>query len=403
LQHRIFFAPADDAGDDSKPGRDTIASGLRAAVSYVVLPNTVEHAAATLAAAKLDVLIFPEIGMDSFMYFLAFHRLAPIQAFFWGHPVSPAFPTQSIDYFVTSDLFEPEGGNVPTQRNGTLSALLVKEFSPLATPVEVEDKYDEQPILMQSLSTHFSPPIAPSVFAQWAKSAVGNAQHVFSLAARRQLGLHTNDRLYVCPQTLMKFHPAFDIAIGAILARDPAAHIVIVYSSQQTWWRERLQRRLVRAATFAGAVGPVGGLASLTDRLRFFKRLPHAEFVALIAAADVALDPFPWGGGVSTLDSFAAGTPVITAPSLQTVVQLAAGMYRKMGMGVVGEQPCCIATDIDDYVNMAMSMARNTTLRQEVSARIISSHDRVYDDKSSLTEWSEMLQRLGAEARANTG
>lgn len=161
-----------------------------------------------------------------------------------------------------------------------------------------------------------------------------------------------------------------------------------------------MQRRLVRAAIAAGAVGPVGGHGSLTDRLRFFERLPHAEFVALISAADVALDPFPWGGGVSTLDSFAAGTPVITAPSLQTVVQLAAGMYRKMGMGVVSGQPCCIAANIDDYVNMAISMARNTTLRQEVSARIISLRGRIYDDKSSLTEWSEMLQRLGAEARA---
>ena len=119
----------------------------------------------------------------------------------------------------------------------------------------------------------------------------------------------------------------------------------------------------------------------------------------MIAAADVALDPFPWGGGVSTLDSFAAGTPVITAPSLQTVVQLAAGMYRKMGMGGAGGT-CCVAADIDEYVSMAVSVARNSTLRQEVSGRIAASRGRVYDDKSSLVEWREMLQRLGAEARA---
>ena len=118
----------------------------------------------------------------------------------------------------------------------------------------------------------------------------------------------------------------------------------------------------------------------------------------MIAAADVALDPFPWGGGVSTLDSFAAGTPVITAPSLQTVVQLAAGMYRKMGMGSVDGE-CCVAADIDQYVSMAVSVARNSTLRQEVSRHITASRDRVYDDKSSLVEWREILLRLGAEAR----
>jgi protein O-GlcNAc transferase len=123
------------------------------------------------------------------------------------------------------------------------------------------------------------------------------------------------------------------------------------------------------------------------------------QFVALIAAADVALDPFPWGGGVSTLDSFAAGTPVITAPSLQTVVQLAAGMYRKMGMGQASGH-CCIAADIDEYVHMAVSVAQNATMRGEASRRIAASRAKVYDDASSLVEWSDMLQRLGRSARA---
>ena len=38
------------------------------------------------------------------------------------------------------------------------------------------------------------------------------------------------------------------------------------------------------------------------------------------------------GGGVTTLDALSAGTPVVTLPTEQTVVQLAAGMYRHIGL-----------------------------------------------------------------------
>jgi hypothetical protein len=42
------------------------------------------------------------------------------------------------------------------------------------------------------------------------------------------------------------------------------------------------------------------------------------------------LDPFPFGGGVTTLESLSVYTPVITLPSRQSVPQLAAGMIQTM-------------------------------------------------------------------------
>ena len=42
------------------------------------------------------------------------------------------------------------------------------------------------------------------------------------------------------------------------------------------------------------------------------------------------LDPFPFGGGVTTLEALSTCTPVITLPSRQTVPQLAAGMIDTM-------------------------------------------------------------------------
>ena len=44
--------------------------------------------------------------MDGFTYFLAYSRLAPVQAVTHGHPCTTGIPT--IDYFVSFKSYEPE-------------------------------------------------------------------------------------------------------------------------------------------------------------------------------------------------------------------------------------------------------------------------------------------------------
>lgn len=51
-------------------------------------------------------------------------------------------------------------------------------------------------------------------------------------------------------------------------------------------------------------------------------------YVTLLAAGDVMVDPYPFGGGVTTLEALAVCTPVVTAPALQSVPALTAGMLR---------------------------------------------------------------------------
>ena len=53
----------------------------------------------------LDVLIYPEIGMDSMSVKLASLRLVPLQVAAWGHPETTGLPT--IDYYLSAEAFEP--------------------------------------------------------------------------------------------------------------------------------------------------------------------------------------------------------------------------------------------------------------------------------------------------------
>ncbi len=60
-----------------------------------------------IEAREFDVLLYPEIGMDATCTKLASLRLAPVQIAAWGHPETTGLPT--IDYFLSAELFEPEG------------------------------------------------------------------------------------------------------------------------------------------------------------------------------------------------------------------------------------------------------------------------------------------------------
>ena len=105
----------------------------------------------------------------------------------------------------------------------------------------------------------------------------------------------------------MKFHVAFDEALGLILAKDLLAFIVITYSTAQSVWRYRLEERFARS------------FGRDARRVRFLESVAPDRFVSLLSFADVMIDPYPWGGGVTTLEALSVGTVVITLPRKQTV------------------------------------------------------------------------------------
>jgi hypothetical protein len=184
---------------------------------------------------------------------------------------------------------------------------------------------------------------------------------------------HALFHLFVFPshiqqqQTLMKFHPSFDAVLASIVMADPLAVVLVTYSTNQPAWQQALERRIARsiaeaeAAAEAASAGtgtaaeeakeilnsftstpaPITSCAyspstsssssSHHGRVRFLPALPHASFLTLLEASSVVLDPFPFGGGVTSLEALAVGTPVVTLPSQQSVVQLAYGFYLRMG------------------------------------------------------------------------
>jgi hypothetical protein len=60
--------------------RDPVREALAIAASWLYqLPLDISVCAKAIRSAKLDVLIYPEVGIDPVTYYLSFARLAPVQ------------------------------------------------------------------------------------------------------------------------------------------------------------------------------------------------------------------------------------------------------------------------------------------------------------------------------------
>ena len=83
----------------------------------------------------------------------------------------------------------------------------------------------------------------------------------------------------------MKLHVDFDAVLNGILEQDPQGFIVLLYSPSQLLWKNLVVERFKRTV--------------MSRRVIFLETMPYERFMQLLAAADVMLDPFPFGGGVT--------------------------------------------------------------------------------------------------------
>lgn len=126
-------------------------------------------------------------------------------------------------------------------------------------------------------------------------------------------------------------------------------------------------RAAVAATLAAGGVDPA--------RLSFLPKLPVADYLRAVDAVDVALDPFPYGGGTTTFDCLWMGTPVVTLAGNRPCGRGAAAILRRL------ELPGLVAADIDAYVEIAAGLTRptgesRTALRERLAASPMSSGPR---------------------------
>ncbi len=294
------------------------------------------EARATIANLELDVLVYLDIGMDPLSFLLAFGRLAPVQCVMGGHPVTTGIPT--IDYFLVGRKIEP---------------------------LDSQDHYSEKLILLDHDGFNLQRINPPEKYL-----------------SRTELGLPAYRRLYVCPMTLQKLHPDFDVAMEKILERDDDSAVILFESAQSPIWASLLRKRFEKTIS-----------ASVRDRIVFVPWIREPErLMNTIAACDVVLDPFHFGIGTTAIYVFGTGTPLVTLPGRFMRGRGGLMFYKIMGItdGVAGTQ--------DEYVSLALEIANNPEKRLALKAKILASNHLLFENYEAAPELGRVLEKLFFES-----
>ena len=279
---------------------------------------------AAVAGTAPHVLLYPEVGMDPIAARLAAQRLAPVQCVTWGHPETTGMPT--LDYFVSSELMEPEGG---------------------------EAHYTEHLVRLPGLGLHYTP-----------DALTGPPLD------RRSIGLDPGVPVYWSGQALYKYLPGYDQVFPRIAAAVGTCRFVFIGFAKSdavtTLFRERLGRAF---AAF--------GL----DANRYCVMLPpmpQQRFIAAAGLADVMLDTPGWSGGRSTLDCLVHGPAIVTLPGPFMRGRHTAAILRRIGCEAT------IARSLDEYVSIAVRLGLDGTARSDVRGAVARGRHRAFRDSGAV-------------------
>jgi protein O-GlcNAc transferase len=303
-------------------------------LKWLDLQGSAAEIAETIAKYDLDLLVFPEVGMDARTRVLASVRVAQVQACAWGHPVTTG--SSAIDYYLSVSSMEPQN---------------------------CAAHYSEHVLMLPGIGTSY-PSSATTVDDRW---------------SRAQIGLSNDAVLLLVPQSLFKIHPDNDSAWAAIVSQVPNATLVFFQGEHQP-----ITKR------FSDRIGQAFKDARLDPNqvIKFLPRVSMQTFRAICKSSDLMLDTLYWSGGNTSLDAFSQALPVITLPGEFMRGRQTLGMYRQLNI----ESP--IASCVDTYINEAVALARDSKKRLALRNRISQVRSKLYDDDEPLKALAQHVRDI---------
>ena len=245
-----------------------------------------------------DIIFYPEIGMDPMTCRLAFHRLAPLQAAGWGHPITTGLPT--IDLYFSGDLLEAPDADAHYRER----LVRLPGTGCCTTPIQL------------------NPENIPELEVE--------------LSKRRGVR-------FVIAQTPFKFDPADDALFADIAATVGASTFILLNDPQFSWATEQLLIRFNRAFRERNL-----------DPEKYLLVVPwlsREKFYTLLDQCDIYLDCPSFSGYTTAWQAAHRGLPVVTLEGRFMRQRLAAGLLRRIGIIDT------IATSKDDYLAIAARLA----------------------------------------------
>jgi protein O-GlcNAc transferase len=287
-----------------------------------------------VSEAQLDVLVYPEIGMDATTARLASLRLARVQLAGWGHPLTTGLPT--IDGYISAEAFEP--GDAQQHYTETLHAL---------------------PRLGCAYRPYGTRPQAPDLAA---------------------LGVLPSDHVLLAPGVAFKYGPAEDVLWAEIARR--CAPCKILFFRGEDGHAARLEQRLRVAFKTAGV--------DFDRHVRFIPWQPQAGFFGLLQRADVFLDTIGFSGFNTAMQAVECGTPIVAWEGECMRGRFASSILRALGL------EAWIARSREEYAGRVVRLCKSAEARAGVRQQMAQRRGALYDDKAAVDAFAALLEQMAA-------
>jgi predicted O-linked N-acetylglucosamine transferase (SPINDLY family) len=221
-----------------------------------------------------------------------------------------------------------------------LSAIDYGLWDPIAVPEGNERRFSEQVLRLPHTRfcytpPDYAPPVAPPPLLE--RGAV----------------------TYGCFNNLAKITPDVVALWAQLLQRVADARLVLKWGSLQDSGVQQRYRDLFRQH----GIDPA--------RIELRGASPHPEMLAEYRDIDIALDPFPFSGGLTSCEALWMGVPVVTLAGKLPVSRQTLGFLSNVGL------PDLAATDTEQYLAIAAALGRDrerlSQLRQSLRARMAAS------------------------------
>jgi predicted O-linked N-acetylglucosamine transferase (SPINDLY family) len=286
-----------------------------------------------IGAARPDVMLYPEVGMDPMSAKLASLRLAPVQAAAWGHPETSGLPT--IDYYLSSELLEP---------------------------ADAQSHYSERLIRLPALGC-----------------CVERAEVRAVPPEPERWGIAPDSALLLCPGVPFKYPPEHDGLLAEIARRVPQGKLVFF-----TYWlaplSDKLRQRLRAAFARAGL--------ELDRHAVFVPWQPRAAFYGWLERATVFLDTLGFSGFNTALQAAECALPLATREGRFMRGRLASGIARRMGLDEL------VARSDEEYIALAVRLAQDGAYRESIRSRMRSSQHVLFGDVAPIRALEGFLAQV---------
>ncbi|HEY7299491.1 MAG TPA: tetratricopeptide repeat protein [Xanthobacteraceae bacterium] len=276
------------------PQEDYITDQLRARTHkwHGTARLTDEQLAELIRDDRIDILVDP-VGHMSGNRLLVFARKpAPVQVTAWGEPTGTGLKT--MDYLLSDPVLVPQ---------------------------------DERKLLPEKVVD------LPNFLGYWAAEPLP-APGPLPAFAHGYVTFGSFNRLDKIQEPVVR-------TWAEILRALPTARLVI----KNRWLKDPAHRDRIATLFANSGVAPA--------RVDMLSATARGDHFSAYRGIDLALDPFPHGGGMTTLDALWMGVPVVTSPGRTISSRLAAATLTAASLTDF------IAPDIEGYIALAIAKARN--------------------------------------------